>query len=324
MQQYMSNKDDLESKVKRLQDMFPSIPAHTIRLQLHSCGSNFEQCSQKLLEAQRSPDTFKRPSDNNGNLNMPSKSIMMGNSQKLSLPQLHSEMQKVSEKSLTLLEQKISHQEADISLLKDMIKARDLTIEKLQKELQDLRNVREREKSSASVVNDLASSIKANVDSGFRTVQDSNGVDYNKLVIEVKKQLAMSFLNDFKESRVDRSTTGKFTMSTLMGPGVTASPLVNMESIPSAPMDVSANNNADHIPPPPPPQDKAFDTTNLVLPLNNIPYFPPYYQNSNSQPPTPKFGYGQVPYYGFTHQPHNQVQPSAPAFFPHGDPQKPT
>jgi len=302
--------------------MFPSIPSHTIRLYLHSCGSNFEQCSQKLLDAQRSPDSFKRLSDN-GNLNLPSKSMMMGNSQKLSLPQLHTEMQKVSEKSLALLEQKISHQEADISLLKDMIKARDLTIEKLQKELQDLRNVREREKSSASVVNDLASSIKANVDSGFRNVQDSNGVDYNKLVIEVKKQLAMSFLNDFKESRVDRSTTGKFTMSTLLGPGVVTSPLVSMESIPSAPMDVSANNNSDHIPPPPPIQDKPFDT-NLVLPLNNMAYFPPFYQNSNSQPPIPKFSYGQVPYYGFPHTPHNQVQPSAPAFFPHGDPQKPT
>jgi len=148
---------------------------------------------------------------------------------KLYLEELEKEISKINEKSFSLLEQKIAHQEADIALLKDMIKARDFTIEKLQKELQELRSLRDREKSSAAVVTDLAGSIKSNVDSAFRSAQDPTGADFNKMVIEVKKQLAMSFLNDYKESK--GMAASRLGLS--LGPGMLNSPSVNMDSMQS-------------------------------------------------------------------------------------------
>jgi len=283
--------EDFDGKVKRLQDMFESIPPNTIRLHLHNCSGDFDNCVQKLLEYQKNQEESKRRT-------VPPPPYSSSSSQKFNLPQLHTEMNKLNEKNFSLLEQKISHQEEDISLLKDMIKARDLTIEKLQQELQELRGLREREKSSGSVVSDLASSIKSNVDSGFKSVEDPQGVDFNKLVIEVKKQLAMSFLTDFKESRIDR-TSKSLSMSTIGGfvsppPQNLGQPPIQDKPLPNLPLP--ANNI---------PYSYNLATNNLP---NNIPYYPP----SNTYP---KYGYQPSPYYSYP-----STQPSAPAYYPTTDP----
>jgi len=221
------------------------------------------------------------------------------------------------------LEQKIAHQEGDISLLKDMIKARDLTIERLQKELQELKSLREREKSSSSVVTELAQSIKSNVDSSFRTVQDTNEVDFNKLIIEVKKQLAMSFLSDFKETRIDKST-----MSSKLGASFLNSPSINLDHNQVMTQDKTQQNlpnisamNISGLPPssiPGMPNTSIPMHPNTLLPNTNpsmlpamVPtttaYYPPYLVSPN---------YKYNPFYGY--QP--QTQPSAPFFPPGSDP----
>jgi len=239
---------------------------------------------------------------------------------KINLTQLQNEMLKVSEKS-AFLEQKISHQEADIALLKDMIKARDLTIEKLQRELQELRNVREREKASATVVNELAGNIKSNVDSGFRNVQEPTGVDFNKLIIEVKKNLAMSFLNDFKESRgkLSASTISNSTFSPIERldaipsiPSTTIPPMPHFipsisPSIPSNPTDIHTNTNnnpTDHLPLPPPtnnqPTFKPYDIPSFSSGPGPMPFAYPFY----SQPYVPPIKYNNPP---TTVYDHNQL-----------------
>jgi len=286
--------------------MFETIPSNTIRLQLHNCSGDFDTCVQKLLEYQKNQESkmnIKRPGDPPATLPPPPAvytASSSSSSQKLNLPQLQTEMNKLNEKNFSLLEQKISHQEGDISLLKDMIKARDLTIEKLQKELQELRLLRDREKSSASVVNDLASSIKSNVDSGLKNVEEPQGVDFNKLVIEVKKQLAMSFLNDFKDSKIDKSTTSSRLSISTLSPSFASPPAINLDritqpTIPDKPTisNVPPNNNIPYY--------------NLAQP--NIPlYFPP-------SPKYPNYSYPNTNYYNYL-----SAQPSAPAFYPPPDP----
>jgi uncharacterized coiled-coil protein SlyX len=255
----------------------------------------------------------------------------------LKLPLLQSEMNKLNEKNISLLEQKIAHQEADISLLKDMIKARDLTIERLQKELQELTSLRDREKSSGMVVSDLAQSIKSNVDSGFKNVQDTNnGVDFNKLIIEVKKQLAMSFLSDFKDTKIDRSTMGsKINLgSSFMNspassfnpavpqdkPNSTISNLPNISSMnitgtpqPSIP-NLSTNSGSSMHPTNTagiPNSTLSIPNSGSTVPITNLYYQYPY-------PPSYKYN----PFYTFP----PTTQPSAPSFYPPGcDPtMKPT
>jgi len=266
--------------------MFESIPSTTIRLTLHSCSGDFDSTVQKLMEYQKIQESkiLKRP-EREG-------TPFAASTHKL--PQLQNEMNRLNEKNFSLLEQKIANQEADISLLKDMIKARDLTIQKLQKELQELRSLRDRETSSASVVQELAQSIKTNVDSSFKNSQEPNGVDFNKLVIEVKKQLAMSFLSDFKETKMDptKSTISK------MGFG-------------SSFMNSPSGSLTDHIPNPLIHQDKPL-SPNIPPVSNAIPYNLPTYPYFS-----PRFTPGyphNTPYYNYP-----PTQPSAP-YFPPTDP----
>jgi len=339
MQQPSFVKEDLDSKVKRLSDMFETIPPNTIRLHLHNCSGDFDACVQKLLETQKNQESkiLKRP-DRADTAPPPYTA-----SQKLNLPQLQSEMNKLNEKNFSLLEQKISHQEADISLLKDMIKARDLTIEKLQKELQELRSTRDREKSSAAVVTELSKSIKSSVDSGFKSVENPQGVDFNKLVIEVKKQLAMSFLNDFKDSKLDKSTiSSKLEMSSI-GPAF-SSPAVNLDRIKQPTIQQPTIQQPNNIPTmevkptiqqptiqqptiqqptiqqptiqqptiqqPTIQQPNNIPFYNLAQPpINNLPYYPP----SNTYP---KYTYNPPSSNYYNYLP---TQPSAPAFYPPSD-----
>jgi len=134
-----------------------------------------------------------------------------------SLGPLHVELNKVYDRSIGVMESKIYEQEGEIKALKEMIVARDQCIGQMQKELMELRNIREREKVSGEVVTDLVRNIKNNVDSGFKSVQESNGGDISKIVLEVKKELAMAFLKDFKEAKqADRESDPRFSFSSLM------------------------------------------------------------------------------------------------------------
>jgi len=322
MQQTPLPKEDFDSKVKRLSDMFETIPSNTIRFQLHNCSGDFEICVQKLLEFQKNqilklpqqqqqqqlPDQRESVAQNY------SSSSSSASTQKLNLPQLHTEMNKLNEKNFSLLEQKISKQESDISLLKDMIKARDLTIDKLQKELQELRSLREREKSSASVVSELSNSIKSSVDSGFKNVEDPQGVDFTKLIIEVKKQLAMSFLTDFKESRIDKSTTSsKLSMSTIGSAFVSPPPPTNLDCVPQQP-----------------PIPDQIKLPTILPPHSNIPYYnlPPANNlpSINNLPPNNLSFYPSSTYPRYSYPPSSSyfnyppTQPSAPAYYPPSDP----
>jgi uncharacterized coiled-coil protein SlyX len=294
MQPQYTPKDDIDSKVRYIHNLHPTFDLTKIRHTLHQCNGNTTETIQKLIESEKK---------NIGAVDIGKNMYgsVTASQSKVNLTQLQNEMLKVSEKS-AILEQKISHQEADIALLKDMIKARDLTIEKLQKELQDLRNVREREKASATVVNELAGSIKSNVDSGFRNVQEPTGVDFNKLIIEVKKNLAMSFLNDFKESRgkpISASTISHSTFSpmerleTLPTLPSMPHPLPSVPpSIPPIPSDIhlNSNNTTEHMPLPPPsstqPTFKPFDVPSLMHGTGPLPFASyPYYSQPYSVPP---------------------------------------
>lgn len=303
----MIQDNDFENTLSLLQQSYPHIPASTIRLWLHNCGGSYQQTKERLQEISNTqiPGSFPGNQKRTSDRDLPFSA---------KLPQLQNEMNKLNEKNISLLEQKIAKQEADISLLKDMIKARDLAIERLQKDLQELSSLREREKSSASVVTELAQSIKSNVDSSFKAVQENtDGVDLSKLVIEVKKQLAMSFLGDFKETKIDRSTTGsKIWMN---------SPATEVRN-PSVPQDKPnpsittlpniASLNITGVP-----STTAQTTSNLTnlhpgisgpAPLYN---YPPYNNNFSSWKPTTTYTPTPNPFYY-----PSSSQPSAPSFFP--------
>jgi len=163
----------------------------------------FENNNNKLTQSLQPPIL---PTQATGSMNKSTNSVQ----------DLQVELSRVYDRSIDVMEQKIHEQQNEIKSLKQTIDARDQTIAKMQKELLELKNLREREKSSGEVVSDLAQSIRTNVDSGFKNVQDSNGVDLAKLITEVKKELAMSFLKDFKEAKQSQGADSKFTFSTLM------------------------------------------------------------------------------------------------------------
>jgi uncharacterized coiled-coil protein SlyX len=319
------NNSDFEKTQVQLEQSFTTIAPQQIRHILHQCGGDYNQAFSRLTEMQYLQQQATKTSIPAPQKRSDRETFSSGS---LKLPLLQSEMNKLNEKNISLLEQKIAHQEADISLLKDMIKARDLTIERLQKELQELTSLREREKSSAMVVSDLAQSIKTNVDSSFKNVQDNNGVDFNKLIIEVKKQLAMSFLSDFKDTKIDRSTMGSkinlgssFMNSPASNFGInpavpqekptTISNLPNISSLniglpPSSLPNLSTNSVSSMLPTINTPGIPNANTSILpnsgsTVPISNL-YYPPY-----QYPPSYKYN----PFYGIP-----PTQPSAPSFYP--------
>jgi len=199
-----------------------------------------------------------------------------------------------------------------------MIKARDLTIDKLQKELQELRSLREREKSSASVVSELSTSIKSSVDSGFKNVEDPQGVDFTKLIIEVKKQLAMSFLTDFKESRIDKSTTSsKLSMSTIGSGFVSPPPPTNLDCVPQQP-PIPDQKPPTIIPHPNTIPYYHIPTVNSLPPVNNLPPSNNNLPNLSFYPSSTYPRYSYPPSSSYYNYP--PAQPSAPAYYPSSDP----
>jgi len=101
---------------------------------------------------------------------------------------LQSEMNKLNEKNISLLEQKIAHQEADISLLKDMIKARDLTIERLQKENTLLREENELLKQRIALLEGQIKSMQRELET-LKTDFDNHKRDAAAEIDKLKREM---------------------------------------------------------------------------------------------------------------------------------------
>eukprot|EP01124_Arcella_intermedia_P028026 TRINITY_DN5610_c0_g1_i1.p1 TRINITY_DN5610_c0_g1~~TRINITY_DN5610_c0_g1_i1.p1 ORF type:complete len:190 (+),score=53.41 TRINITY_DN5610_c0_g1_i1:15-584(+) len=177
--------------VDNFRELFPELSLEVIQNQIRLNKNDFEntfsslsRLNQKLIESKE--------------LNLIQENIAK--------QEVKGDLFKINDTSIRKMEERIRELELKVAEFEGEVQEKDREIEELRRQLVMERARNEKESLSVRAVSDLVESVRFNVDKSLE--QSSYG---NKLVMEVKKQLALSFLNEYKEAK--GKIDGSITMS---------------------------------------------------------------------------------------------------------------